>query len=72
VSTVRNLLVVHRDMPEPLAHAVTQALFAARDELAAAHPAASALDPSAAARSSLEYHPGAVRYYRGRKVWSER
>lgn len=70
VSAVPNLLVVHRDMPEELAYEITKALFEHLDELAAVHPAAGQIEPRRAATSSpVEYHPGAVRYYKEIGVW---
>jgi uncharacterized protein len=68
-SSVRNVLIAHRDLPEDLAYQITRLLFAKKDELAAAHPMARALDEKVAVRTSLPLHPGAIRYYRERGVW---
>ena len=67
VSTVGepNYLMVPRAMDERVAYQLTRALFAGRDELAAAHPEGRRLDRGAAiATYPLPLHPGAVRYYR--------
>jgi TRAP transporter TAXI family solute receptor len=68
-SSVRNVLVAHRDLPEDLAYQITRLLFAKKDELAAAHPMARALDPKAAVLSPVPLHPGAIRYYKEQGVW---
>jgi hypothetical protein len=65
---VRNVLVVRRDLPEPTAYRLTELLFAAKRELAAAHDEARRLDPrSALATFPVPLHPGAARYYREAK-----
>jgi TRAP transporter TAXI family solute receptor len=71
VSTVRNLLMVRCDMPEPLAHDVTRALFQYKPELLAVHRAARDLDPARARVAPVPFHAGAVRYYREAGVWNE-
>ena len=72
-SAVNNLLVVHAEMPEDLAYRIVKALFEAKAELSAVHPAARELDPkTAAVGAPLPYHPGAVRYYREVGAWAER
>lgn len=70
VSAVPNLLVVHRDMPEDLAYRITRVLFEHLDELKAVHEAAEQIEPRLAATASpVEYHPGAIRYYKEVGVW---
>ena len=62
---VANVLVVHRDMPEPLAYDITRLLFEKAQELVAIHPEARNLSPAAAGQGSpADFHPGALRYYR--------
>jgi TRAP-type uncharacterized transport system substrate-binding protein len=66
---VANLLVVRADMPEDLAYRLTRVLFENQAELAAVHPEAKKLSLGTAVTGSpLEYHAGAVRYYRERKA----
>jgi TRAP transporter TAXI family solute receptor len=64
-----NYLVVRQDMPEELAYALTRLLFDGRDALASAHPAGARLNlRSAVDTFPLALHPGAVRFYRERKI----
>ena len=66
VSTLRvsNFLVARRTLPDEIAYKLTEALFAHRAELAAAHPEAKYLDRAAAIDTQpLDLHPGATRYY---------
>ena len=66
---VANYLVVAKAMDERVAYHAVRAMFEHRDQLAAAHPAGSRLDRSAAINTlPLPLHPGAVRYYREAKV----
>jgi TRAP-type uncharacterized transport system substrate-binding protein len=56
-------------MPEDLAYRLTRVLFENQAELAAVHPEAKKLSLGTAVTGSpLEYHAGAVRYYRERKA----
>jgi TRAP transporter TAXI family solute receptor len=65
---VRNVLVVRQDLPDRTAYRLTELLFAAKQELAAAHDEARRLDPrSALATFPVPLHPGASRYYRASK-----
>lgn len=71
VSAVMNLLVVHKDMSEDLAYQITRTLFEQRAELGAVHPEAKKLDPKyGASGSPVEYHPGAIKYYKEKGVWT--
>jgi uncharacterized protein len=64
---VANLLVVRSDMPDDLAYQLTRAMFEHQADLAAVHPEAKKLSLATAVKGSpLEFHPGAVRYYRER------
>jgi TRAP transporter TAXI family solute receptor len=66
---VANLLVVRADMPEDLAYRLTRVLFENQAELAAVHPEAKKLSlEQAVTGSPLDYHAGALRYYRERKA----
>jgi TRAP transporter TAXI family solute receptor len=64
---VANLLVVRSDMSDDLAYQLTRVLFDRQADLAAVHPEAKKLSlPTAVKGSPLEFHPGAVRFYRER------
>lgn len=64
---VANLLVVRDDMSEDLAYRLTRVLFEHQVDLAAVHPEAKKLSLETAVKGSpLEFHPGALRYYRER------
>jgi len=66
------LLVATENMPEALAHDVTQVLFDQQAELAAIHPQAKDLSlKKALIGSPIPFHPGAIRLYRERQVWTE-
>jgi TRAP transporter TAXI family solute receptor len=66
---VANLLVVRADMPDDLAYQLTRVLFDHHTELAAVHPEARKLSPQGAVKGSpLEFHAGAVRFYRERGI----
>jgi TRAP transporter TAXI family solute receptor len=69
---VPNVLVVRRQMPEPVAYALTQLLFDAKARLVAAHPEARRLgERSALATYPVPLHPGATRYYRENKPMAQ-
>ena len=71
VVAVANLLVASEEMPEALAHDITQVLFDQQAELAAIHPQAKTLSlKSALTGSPVPFHPGAIRFYRERNVWT--
>ena len=72
VVAVANLLVVSDTMADPLAYDITRLLFDKQKELAAIHPQARALNLKAAAMGSpIPFHPGAIRFYRERQVWTD-
>ncbi len=61
---VPSLMVVHRDMPDATAEALTRLLFGSRAELAAFHPVALQLHPRLAISTlPVPLHPGAAAYY---------
>ena len=65
---VRNVLLVTADMPDDLAGALVESLFAAQDTLAETSPIALRIDPRAAIGTQpVPMHPGAVRFYRTEK-----
>jgi uncharacterized protein len=62
---VRNVLLVGRAMPNELAEALTETMFATQEELARASSAALTIDPRAAIGTQpVLLHPGAERFYR--------
>jgi len=71
VVAVDNALVVDAAMDAQLAYEVTRTLFDRKADLVAIHPEARHLSPEVAiAGSPAEFHPGAIRYYQERGVWS--
>lgn len=62
------LLLCRADLSDSLVHDLTRELFAATPQLAAAHPAAAAIDPDRGPAASIPLHPGAARYYREREL----
>ncbi len=66
---VANVLVVNRSMPDQLAYDVTRLLFEKQPELAAIHPEARNLSLQTAVKGSpVDFHPGALRYYREKGI----
>jgi TRAP transporter TAXI family solute receptor len=67
-----NVLVVNTSMDEELAHDITRVLFEKQSDLAMIHPEARKLSlQTAAAGSPAAFHPGAIRFYRGKGVWKD-
>lgn len=65
---VRNFLVVRGEMPDDVAYALVEGLFAAQEQLAAVSPAALTIDPRAAIGTQpVPLHPGAERFFRTEK-----
>jgi TRAP transporter TAXI family solute receptor len=70
VAGVANLLVVPETMEEPLAYAITKTLFESKADLENVHPEAKNLKLETAVEGSpIDYHAGAIRYYREKNVW---
>jgi TRAP transporter TAXI family solute receptor len=70
VSGTANLLVVHADMEEALAYAITKTIFDQQAELVKVHPEANNLKlESAIVGSPIDFHPGAIKFYKEKGVW---
>ena len=68
---IPNLLVVLETMPEQLAYDITRLLFERQADLTAIHPQAADLSLAKAAKGSpVPFHPGAIRYYTEKHVWT--
>ncbi|WP_410632561.1 TAXI family TRAP transporter solute-binding subunit [Amycolatopsis sp. cmx-4-83] len=66
---VPNFLVVPTSMREDVAEALVSGLFAARQQLAVANPAALSIDVHPGIETQpIPLHPGALRYYRAKKT----
>jgi TRAP transporter TAXI family solute receptor len=66
---IPNYLVVASTLPEPMAYALTWALFSGREDIARAHPVGAGLSSrNAIGTPPLRLHPGAARYYRSSKI----
>ena len=66
-----NMLVVDARMNDDLAYEITRAIFEHRSDLLAVHTEARHLTPENAVKGSpVDYHPGAIRYYAERGVWT--
>jgi TRAP transporter TAXI family solute receptor len=70
--SVANILAVHEEMPEQLAHDITRALFDYQADLIAIHPEARNLSLASAVEGSpAQFHPGAIRYYTAQNAWKQ-
>jgi TRAP transporter TAXI family solute receptor len=70
VAATPNILAVHQDFPEDVAHAVLATIFNNREEWNAIHPEALNFNlETASANNPVPLHPGAIRFYRERGVY---
>lgn len=72
-ATVWNILLVHQDMPEDLAHGIVETLFENKAALVAVHKEAEhiALENQGRRYSPIPFHAGAVRYFAEKGVTVE-
>ena len=72
VSAVANLLVVNSKMDPALAKAILQTMFDNQSTLVAVHAEAKNLKlDTATVGSPLEFHPGAIDFYKSKGVWKQ-
>lgn len=64
VLAVGNVVVVNDDMDEELAYKITKILFENIERLAEGHPAANQMNPEMGAKTPIDLHPGAERYFK--------
>jgi len=64
-ATVTNLMVVHQNMDDKTAYAITKAVFDHRDELIRVHKEAEniKLENQKTEASSIPWHPGAIKFF---------
>lgn len=65
-------LVTAADQDEELVYQVTRTLWEQRDAVTAKHPAGKSINPKNVVRDTgVEFHPGAVRFFREIGIWPE-
>lgn len=58
--------------PEDLVYEITKSIWENREEIAGKHPAGKALNPKNIARDTgIDYHDGAVKFYKEAGIWPE-
>lgn len=64
-------ILTHQAVPEDVVHRFVKALHGAKEDLAKGHPSFRAFDPQRMAEDhvGMDYHPGAVRFYREAGLW---
>jgi len=65
---IANVLIVRPDAKEDVVYAITACMFDHIDEFRAANANAKDVDIKTAANASIPIHPGALKYYREKKV----
>ena len=71
IPTVSIYIATHADMPEDFVYELTKMVWENFDEFAAIHPVAGLFSPEAVKRTNYAYHPGAIKYYKEKGVWTE-
>lgn len=65
-------LITSAGQDEELVYQITKTLYENRAEVVERHPAGKAINPANAVRSTgVEFHPGAIRYYREIGIWPD-
>ena len=64
-------VITHADADEAMIYEVAKTLHTSKADLAAAHPSFNAMNPDnlAVQQPDVQYHPGAIRYYKEVGVW---
>ena len=63
-------VITSASQPEELVYEITKTIYENREEIAGKHPAGKALNPKNIARDTgIEYHSGAVKYYKEAGIW---
>jgi TRAP transporter TAXI family solute receptor len=67
------LVLTHKDAPDDLVHKVVEAVHPNKEALVAGHPTFNAFTPEGMAtpHERLEYHPGAIAFFKEKGVWKE-
>jgi hypothetical protein len=72
VSGVANLLVVPTSFDPAFVRAILETMFDSQAELATIHAEANNLKLDSAVQGSpIEFHPGAIEFYRSKGVWRQ-
>jgi len=67
-----NALVCHEQLEERIAYGVVKAIIEQREELKTVHKEAERITlENAVTGSAIPFHPGAIKYYKERKVWPQ-
>jgi TRAP transporter TAXI family solute receptor len=65
-------LITHAKVDEDMVYNLTKLIYENREQIAAKHPAAKALNPKNAIRDTgTPFHPGAIKYYKEAGIWPD-